>query len=236
MRSCRSTPRSSRRSVRAPPAGAPPRRVVHENMQEYFRHVYDHLVRTVDKVNQFERHEPVPAPGRQPDAGRVRQNQDMRKIAAWAAILAVPTALAGVYGMNFDHMPEELGWNLGYPAALATMALAYSSCTAVPGLDPDRSEAAVAKTGPLLQHDLARPSISTSKAKLSTVRITTRIPRTTTPSTVWLYDDGRGRGRYRRSRRIPGARSRTPPSARASINDRRFEHADPPRQSGRCSR
>ena len=54
----------------------------------------------------------------------VRQNQDMRKMRAWAAILAVPTALAGVYGMNFDHMPE-LGWHLGYPAALATMVLVH---------------------------------------------------------------------------------------------------------------
>jgi magnesium transporter len=48
----------------------------------------------------------------------VRQNEDMRKIAAWAAIGIAPTAIAGIYGMNFDHMPE-LGWELGYPFALA---------------------------------------------------------------------------------------------------------------------
>ena len=36
----------------------------------------------------------------------VRQNEDMRKISAWVAILAVPTAVAGIYGMNFEHMPE----------------------------------------------------------------------------------------------------------------------------------
>jgi magnesium transporter len=46
-----------------------------------------------------------------------RQNQDMRKISAWAAIALVPTAIAGIYGMNFEHMPE-LGWRFGYPAAI----------------------------------------------------------------------------------------------------------------------
>lgn len=51
----------------------------------------------------------------------VRQNEDMRKISAWAAIIAVPTLIAGVYGMNFRHMPE-LHWLLGYPASLVLMA------------------------------------------------------------------------------------------------------------------
>ena len=51
------------------------------------------------------------------------QNKDMRKISAWAAIIAVPTAIAGIYGMNFDDMPE-LHWSLGYPAVLAVMVLA----------------------------------------------------------------------------------------------------------------
>jgi magnesium transporter len=88
---------------------------------DYFRDVYDHLVRTVDKVNQFSDMLSSVLAANLTQVG-VRQNQDMRKIAAWAAILAVPTALAGVYGMNFDHMPE-LGWHLGYPAALATMVL-----------------------------------------------------------------------------------------------------------------
>jgi magnesium transporter len=50
----------------------------------------------------------------------VRQNEDMRKISAWAAIIAVPTLIAGVYGMNFDHMPE-LHWLAGYPLSLVVM-------------------------------------------------------------------------------------------------------------------
>jgi magnesium transporter len=52
----------------------------------------------------------------------VRQNEDMRKISAWVAIVAVPTLIAGVYGMNFEHMPElEQRW--GYPLVLAVMLL-----------------------------------------------------------------------------------------------------------------
>ncbi|MBU3748987.1 MAG: magnesium and cobalt transport protein CorA [Mycobacterium sp.] len=50
----------------------------------------------------------------------MQQNQDMRKISAWAAMAAVPTAIAGIYGMNFEHMPE-LGWAWGYPAVVLLM-------------------------------------------------------------------------------------------------------------------
>jgi magnesium transporter len=49
------------------------------------------------------------------------QNEEVKKISAWAAILFAPTLIGTVYGMNFDHMPE-LGWQLGYPLAIAMMA------------------------------------------------------------------------------------------------------------------
>lgn len=52
----------------------------------------------------------------------VRQNEDMRKISAWAAIAAVPTLVAGIYGMNFRHMPE-LSWTYGYPLVLGGMVV-----------------------------------------------------------------------------------------------------------------
>jgi magnesium transporter len=52
----------------------------------------------------------------------VRQNEDVRKISAWAAIIAVPTAIAGLYGMNFEHMPE-LEWTYGYPLVIAVIAV-----------------------------------------------------------------------------------------------------------------
>ncbi|GAA3142148.1 hypothetical protein GCM10017687_68710 [Streptomyces echinatus] len=51
----------------------------------------------------------------------VRQNDDMRKISAWAAMAAVPTMIAGIYGMNFDHMPE-LHWLWSYPVVILVMA------------------------------------------------------------------------------------------------------------------
>jgi magnesium transporter len=50
----------------------------------------------------------------------VQQNDDMRKISAGVALAAAPTLIAGVYGMNFDHMPE-LGWRVGYPLAVLLM-------------------------------------------------------------------------------------------------------------------
>jgi magnesium transporter len=50
----------------------------------------------------------------------VHQNEVVRKISGWAAIFAVPTLVASIYGMNFEHMPE-LGWAAGYPAAIALM-------------------------------------------------------------------------------------------------------------------
>jgi magnesium transporter len=50
----------------------------------------------------------------------VRQNEDMRKISAWAAMGLAPTLIAGIYGMNFTHMPE-LDWRLGYPYAIGLM-------------------------------------------------------------------------------------------------------------------
>ena len=53
----------------------------------------------------------------------LQQNEDMRRISAWVAIAAVPTMVAGIYGMNFETFPE-LGWRFGYPLVLAGMATA----------------------------------------------------------------------------------------------------------------
>jgi magnesium transporter len=92
---------------------------VHEDIREYFRDVYDHVARANETVeNMREMLNGVL------DANTaqisVRQNEDVRKISAWVAIIAVPTMLAGIYGMNFEHMPE-LKWELGYPAVLLVM-------------------------------------------------------------------------------------------------------------------
>jgi magnesium transporter len=56
----------------------------------------------------------------------VRQNEDVRKISSWAAIIAIPTMIAGIYGMNFTHMPE-LDSRFGYPVVLGVIVVACVS-------------------------------------------------------------------------------------------------------------
>ncbi|MTK04644.1 magnesium/cobalt transporter CorA [Micromonospora sp. CP22] len=94
-------------------------RDVPKEVRRYFRDVQDHLSRTVEQVNS---HDDLLNSILQARLAQVTvdQNNDMRKIAAWAAIAAVWTAIAGVYGMNFDFMPE-LSWTYGYPGVLALM-------------------------------------------------------------------------------------------------------------------
>ncbi|MFF8382935.1 magnesium and cobalt transport protein CorA [Streptomyces kanasensis] len=88
----------------------------------YFRDVADHLNRTDTEVRSLDELLNSVLDAQQARVG-TWQNDDMRRISAWAAIFAIPTMVAGVYGMNFEHMPE-LGWSYGYPLALALMALA----------------------------------------------------------------------------------------------------------------
>src|SRR3954468_23781077 len=95
--------------------------LVHEEIQEYFRDVYDHVLRANEVIDGFREMLNGILDANAAQVG-VRQNDDMRKISAWVAIAAVPTAIAGVYGMNFEHMPE-LHWRFGYPAAIAAMVL-----------------------------------------------------------------------------------------------------------------
>ena len=56
------------------------------------------------------------------------QNEEVKRISAWAAILFAPTLIGTIYGMNFDHMPE-LRWQLGYPMAIAAMMATGFGCT-----------------------------------------------------------------------------------------------------------
>jgi magnesium transporter len=87
-----------------------------------FRDVADHLLRVIDHVESYDRllTDILNAHLAQIT---VQQNSDMRKISAWVAIAAVPTMIAGVYGMNFDNMPE-LSWRYGYFIVLGVMAVA----------------------------------------------------------------------------------------------------------------
>jgi magnesium transporter len=100
-------------------AGAPVP-FVNEKAQPFFRDVNDHLARVNESVESLDRlvSDILSAHLAQMS---VRQNDDMRKISAWAAMAAVPTMIAGIYGMNFDHMPE-LHWLWSYPAVILAMA------------------------------------------------------------------------------------------------------------------
>jgi magnesium transporter len=88
--------------------------------QPFFRDVADHLTRVGDASEGMDRLLSDILAAHLTQVG-VRQNNDLRKISAWAAMAAVPTMIAGIYGMNFDHMPE-LHQIWGYPAAVGLMA------------------------------------------------------------------------------------------------------------------
>ncbi len=92
-----------------------------KEMRLLFRDVADHLLRVIDHVESYDRllTDVLNAHLAQIT---VQQNSDMRKISAWVAIAAVPTMVAGIYGMNFDNMPE-LKWQYGYFMVLAIMAV-----------------------------------------------------------------------------------------------------------------
>ncbi|HSA48858.1 MAG TPA: magnesium/cobalt transporter CorA [Yinghuangia sp.] len=90
--------------------------------QPFFRDVADHLARVNEQVDSFDRLLSDVLSANLAQVG-VRQNEDMRKISAWAAMAAVPTMVAGIYGMNFEHMPE-LRQPWGYPAVVTVMILA----------------------------------------------------------------------------------------------------------------
>ncbi|WP_256977636.1 magnesium and cobalt transport protein CorA [Bordetella genomosp. 10] len=92
------------------------------NARPYFGEVADRVVR-IDELVAALREALAFAFEASLMIGQSQQNDTTRRLASWAAILAVPTAVAGIYGMNFEHMPE-LKWAYGYPSALVGIAVA----------------------------------------------------------------------------------------------------------------
>jgi magnesium transporter len=90
-----------------------------DDARHYFRDIYDHVRRANDRVEGF-RHLLTAVLDANVSLVSIRQNDIVRKISGWAAIIAVPTLITGVYGMNFENMPE-LDWTFGYPFALLLM-------------------------------------------------------------------------------------------------------------------
>jgi magnesium transporter len=91
------------------------------NTQEYFRDVYDHLLRISTQLDGLR---DMFNTAMQVNISMISlsENAVTKRLAAYGALLAVPTMLVGVWGMNFKHMPE-LDWELGYPLSLAAMAI-----------------------------------------------------------------------------------------------------------------
>jgi magnesium transporter len=100
--------------------------VVPESMRSYFGDVLDHAIRVRDQVNALDE---LLTSILQASLARtsLADNEDMRKISAYAGIIAVPTAIAGIYGMNFEYMPE-LHSRWGYPVVLLVIV---AVCTAL---------------------------------------------------------------------------------------------------------
>ena len=93
--------------------------VVTQPLTPYFRDVLDHVIRSMELTDNVR---DLLTSARELQLAQVsnRLNIVMKKLTAWAAIILIPTLIAGIYGMNFRHMPE-LDWTFGYPLALAIM-------------------------------------------------------------------------------------------------------------------
>jgi magnesium transporter len=96
--------------------------LIPDDARVYFRDVYDHAIRINEMIDTL-RELLTTALEANLSLISVSQNEAMKRLAGWAAIIAVPTMIAGVYGMNFKFMPE-LDWVLGYPVAMAVMLAA----------------------------------------------------------------------------------------------------------------
>jgi magnesium transporter len=88
-------------------------------VQDYFRDVYDHLLRVSTQLDGL-RDMVATAMAVNLSMITLREGEVTKKLAAYAALVAVPTMIAGVYGMNFEAMPE-LKWTYGYPMAVGLM-------------------------------------------------------------------------------------------------------------------
>ncbi|MER0241502.1 magnesium and cobalt transport protein CorA [Streptomyces sp. HSW2009] len=110
-----------------------------EELQRYLRDVADHVTHTSERVDGFRSAlteilavnatlvtQQQNAEMRALAEAGFEQNEEIKKISSWAAILFAPTLVGTIYGMNFDHMPE-LHWTLGYPFAIVLMAVVCTS-------------------------------------------------------------------------------------------------------------
>ena len=96
-------------------------RFIDERTRPFFGDIYDHVLRVLDHVEAYDRLLTDVLHAHLAQIS-VQQNDDMRRISAWVAMAAVPTMVAGIYGMNFDYMPE-LSYRPAYFIVLGTLAI-----------------------------------------------------------------------------------------------------------------
>ena len=96
--------------------------LIPEDARLYFRDIYDHIIRINEMVDTL-RELLTTALEANFSLISIRQNEVMKRFAGWGALIAVPTMMAGLYGMNFRFMPE-LEWTFGYPLMLMVTASA----------------------------------------------------------------------------------------------------------------
>ena len=98
--------------------------IVPDELAPFFRDTLDHLHSAVDIADGLDN---LLTSALSADLAhvQVQQNEDMRKITSWVALASTPTMVAGIYGMNFEHMPE-LGWTFGYPLVVGVMVAVTS--------------------------------------------------------------------------------------------------------------
>jgi len=92
-----------------------------QGLQDYFRDISDHLVRLNQSIDSL-RDMVTTAVSVSLSLITLQENEVTKRLAAYGALVAVPTLIAGIYGMNFEHMPE-IQWQHGYPVSLIAMAL-----------------------------------------------------------------------------------------------------------------
>lgn len=96
--------------------------IIHKDLRAYFRDIHDHVARTIETLDSL-REMLTTAMSVNLALVSVKQNEIVKRLAGWGAILAVPTVVFSLYGMNFNHMPE-LKWHYAYPVMLlATLAV-----------------------------------------------------------------------------------------------------------------
>jgi magnesium transporter len=96
--------------------------LVHKDVRLYYRDIHDHVTRLIASVDEIRE---MLTAAMQVNLAfvSIEQNESVRRLAGWGAILAIPTVVFSLFGMNFKNMPE-LGWSYGYPATLLATAVA----------------------------------------------------------------------------------------------------------------